>query len=234
MSKRQKFNFSNGFLEPSILFALVFLISLGTFFLISKNHWVNIPVQEASVSIGAIENSPVPAESPKVFNIPVKNKMTILVVTPTIAPTIQSSLTPQSVPTIVYQYVSTPTSTPNGILCNGIYWNQCPVGQNFVCPADGNAYCQTLEQQAAQQKQDRINQLTVTYNAQYVSLQQKIIDIKTKYYADIAGVQSRPIPSEFQQGQIQKLTDDANTKIQQIQLQEQQLYLNYTVQLNAL
>ena len=43
---------------------------------------------------------------------------------------------------------------PTGTLCNGTYWNECLVGQNFVCPATGNAYCQTPQQpvQPVQQK----------------------------------------------------------------------------------
>ncbi|MFA6586235.1 MAG: hypothetical protein WCS86_03705 [Candidatus Paceibacterota bacterium] len=37
------------------------------------------------------------------------------------------------------------TQTPvqhSGTLCNGKYWNACPVGNNFVCPSTGNAYCE--------------------------------------------------------------------------------------------
>ena len=30
-----------------------------------------------------------------------------------------------------------------GALCNGNYWNACPVGDNFVCPSIGSAYCET-------------------------------------------------------------------------------------------
>jgi len=32
---------------------------------------------------------------------------------------------------------------PTGTLCNGDYYNQCPSGQNFVCPSTGKAYCDT-------------------------------------------------------------------------------------------
>lgn len=38
-------------------------------------------------------------------------------------------------------------ATSNGTLCNGKYWNKCPAGQNFVCPATGgDAYCQAADQ----------------------------------------------------------------------------------------
>ena len=33
------------------------------------------------------------------------------------------------------------TPPPNTTLCNGTNWTRCPVGQDFVCPANGNAYC---------------------------------------------------------------------------------------------
>jgi len=38
-------------------------------------------------------------------------------------------------------------SQSTGTLCNGTYWNTCPVGQNLVCPQTGNAYCQLPAQQ---------------------------------------------------------------------------------------
>ncbi len=41
------------------------------------------------------------------------------------------------------QNTSSASSTPqNTTLCNGTYWSACPAGQDFVCPASGNAYCQ--------------------------------------------------------------------------------------------
>ncbi len=33
-----------------------------------------------------------------------------------------------------------------GTLCNGTYWSECPVGQNFICPQTGGAYCKTPQQ----------------------------------------------------------------------------------------
>jgi len=37
-----------------------------------------------------------------------------------------------------------PYHSPNSSLCNGTYWNQCPSGQNFICPGNGGkAYCQS-------------------------------------------------------------------------------------------
>ncbi len=36
-----------------------------------------------------------------------------------------------------------PYQPPNTTPCNGTNWNQCPTGQNFVCPGNGGqAYCQ--------------------------------------------------------------------------------------------
>ena len=53
--------------------------------------------------------------------------------------------------------VQTPQQTqPTGTLCNGTYWNDCPVGQNLICPTTGNAYCQ-IPQPPAQPVQQKDN-----------------------------------------------------------------------------
>ncbi len=39
--------------------------------------------------------------------------------------------------------VYTEGTTSNGTLCNSVYWDKCPAGQDFICPANGGeAYCQ--------------------------------------------------------------------------------------------
>ncbi|GEM_PF-6357163 len=40
----------------------------------------------------------------------------------------------------------------NTTFCNGANWNKCPDGQDFVCPAIGNAYCQYPPSQSSQQQ----------------------------------------------------------------------------------
>ena len=43
--------------------------------------------------------------------------------------------------------VTTPTTaTSNTTLCNGVLYSVCPVGQSFVCPTNGDAYCQLPQQ----------------------------------------------------------------------------------------
>lgn len=49
--------------------------------------------------------------------------------------------------------VTVQTQSPQqqiGTLCNGTYWKECPVGQNFICPSTGNAYCQPPQQPVQQ------------------------------------------------------------------------------------
>ncbi len=65
-------------------------------------------------------------------------------------------------------------------------------------------------------------------------LKKQIIDIKTQYYADTAAAQSYGGSQSSVDGQIQNLTNAANLKIQKIQLQEQQLYLDYQNNLSNL
>ena len=75
--------------------------------------------------------------------------------------------------------------------------------------------------------------LTSDYNAQYNALQQQIIDIKTQYYIDLKNIDGTAGFLAQANGLKQKATDEANAKIQQIQLQEQQLYLNYQSALSS-
>lgn len=84
---------------------------------------------------------------------------------PTVAPS-TSSQVKQSTQSKVIEKSNQPikVSTPiiqtqtTGTLCNGTYWSQCPTGQKFICPQNGNAYCQlpqqpALQPQTTQQKQ---------------------------------------------------------------------------------
>lgn len=169
-------------------------------------------------------------------------------------------------------------------LCNGVYWNACSTGQNFVCPATGKAYCQPPQQQTppAQsgtlcngtyysscstgsdlvcpsrgggaycqpkyqapspqvqppaQDQAKIAQtqaLLQEYNNKVAALDQQILDIKQQYYVDSAAVAHQGIPIEFIQGQQQKLLTDDNAKIDQLNLQKEQLRLYYLSKINNL
>jgi len=158
--------------------------------------------------------------------------------------------------------VATTTPPPNTTLCNGSYYPNCSAGYNFVCPAIGGAYCRisqqqqavndqaaqeaTLQQQQAQaqqeqvqaaaaqqQKTNQINALTSSYNTQYNALQQQIINIKSKYYTDLANIENSRTNLAEAQGEEQNLLNQDNSEISQIQLQEQQLYLNYETQVQA-
>ncbi len=87
---------------------------------------------------------------------------------------------------------------PNATYCNGQYWTACPVGDNFVCPATGDAYCEipisaedvnraanetlklieekaALEQQQAAQQQ---LQLVEALYAEYLNKEQYIITLQ--------------------------------------------------------
>lgn len=75
---------------------------------------------------------------------------------------------------------------------------------------------------AQQAEQDRISGIT----QQIKSLQQQIIDIKTRYYAEAAGAGSTG-SSVVAQGNVNMLMYEANQKIGLINLQIQQLQLQY-------
>ena len=71
------------------------------------------------------------------------------------------------------------------------------------------------------------------YNTQKIALDQQIIDIKNQYYAELPTLGAGTNVAEMA-GEQQALLNKDNAQIAQIQLQEQQLYLNYESQLNAL
>lgn len=47
---------------------------------------------------------------------------------------------PAKTPPLVVQPPSQ-IAQPTGTLCNGTYWNACPIGQKLTCPTSGDAYC---------------------------------------------------------------------------------------------
>lgn len=178
--------------------------------------------------------------------------------------TIQTKILPKktarkSTPTVITEQVVLPppqqkdnvptasaitTPPPNTTLCNGIYYNPCFAGQDFICPSNGNGYCQLSQQQqeqlqqaqlvAAQQKTNQINTLTSQYNTQFNALEQQIINIKNQYYKDLVPIDGSGTNLMEAQGEKQNLLNKDNALISQIQLQEQQLYLDYSTKINAL
>lgn len=70
-------------------------------------------------------------------------------------------------------------------------------------------------QQEQQEVKDSIN-----------ALNKKIIDIKKKYYEQVDAIRHTAIPLEFQQGRIDNLTESTNEKINEIQLEIQELELS--------
>jgi hypothetical protein len=179
-----------------------------------------------------------------------------------VVPPACSVVAPQSQPQtpVAPQQPIVNTQPPNTTLCNGTYYNNsCPSGENLVCPSSGSAYCQLSQQQqqanneaaqaaalqqqeanaqaaqqaAQQQKTNQINALTSAYNTQYNALQQEIINIKNQYYAELPTLGAGTNIAEAT-GEQQALLNKDNAQISQIQLQEQQLYLNYQEQVSAL
>jgi hypothetical protein len=141
------------------------------------------------------------------------------------------------------------TPPPNTTLCNNTYYTNCSSNQDFVCPAIGDAYCQTSQQQqqieyqrqqtqataTQQQKTGQINAITSQYNVQKIALDQQIIDIKNQYYKDLAKIENSPgLGMSEAIGEEQNLLNKDNALISQIQLQEQQLYLDYLARINTI
>jgi hypothetical protein len=251
------FNFFGSLLHKTI----VSFVGLAALFgLISATPQNTTVIPTTSTPQIAVQQTSSTASSDVIVTPPPIKKISVApsvssVATPPSQP--QTAIVPQRQPV-----VSTPP--PNTTLCNGTYYQNCSTGQNFVCPAIGGGYCQTSQQQtndeaeqeaalqqqeanaqvaqqqaqataAQQQKTNQMNALTSAYNTQYDALQQQIINIKNQYYADLGSIGNTPGGSiQSAAGQAQNLADKDNAQIAQIQLQEQQLYLDYESRLNAL
>ena len=126
-------------------------------------------------------------------------------------------------------------------ICKNIEGNQTFVPDNMYVDKD-NCFVQkqqVLPQQEQQPSQEQIRDtqikaLNLEYSSKINNLKQQIIDIKNQYYIDLKNIQSRPESLDFQQGQSLKLLNDANDKIDQINLQIQQIYLDYMNKFNAI
>lgn len=155
---------------------------------------------------------------------------------------ITSKIKEKTTSTIIYPTsVSIPTPVLNIDICKNIEGNQTFVPDNMYVDKD-NCFVQkqqVLPQQEQQPSQEQIRDaqiktLNLEYNLKINNLKQQIIDIKNQYYIDLKNIQSRPESLDFQQGQSLKLLNDSNDKIDQINLQIQQLYLDYMNKFNAI
>lgn len=132
--------------------------------------------------------------------------------------------TPKSTPTI------TTTTLPNGAVVEvdasgNIIRTIKEAPQPIDSPTVNTQQTQNQVFQLEQAQYQAQQQKTAQINAQIKQLLQQIIDIKAQYYKDISNVGGETIG--FQQGEIDRLTNEANRKIDIINLQIQQLQLQY-------
>lgn len=111
-----------------------------------------------------------------------------------------------------------------------------PTQSPAAAPIQANAQAAEQAQATAalEQKTNQINALTSAYNTQYNALQQQILNIKSQYYTQEADGCGGGIDEQECEGEQTNLLNTANTQIAKVQLQEQQLYLTYTEQVNAI
>jgi hypothetical protein len=118
----------------------------------------------------------------------------------------------------------------------------CPDGESVVETLNCQPYTQertqtvqpTLQIDQTQLKLKRIQALTQDYNSNANAIDQQIINIKNQYYIDKSNEEKNAETLSYQQGMIQRLLIEANTKIEKLNLQKQQLYLDYQNALNKI
>jgi len=92
-----------------------------------------------------------------------------------------------------------PNLTPaDSILCNGTYWTQCPTGQDFVCPASGNAYCRLPQQQTNLLQQNPVVQETTSRAKKLEEIDRQVSNVKLQYQRDLQNLQNTLTPLQRQ------------------------------------
>ena len=154
------------------------------------------------------------------------------------------------------------TPPTNATFCNGTNWSRCPVGQDFICPSSGSAYCQLsqqeadllakqqrqqldeqqrqlyVQQQAEQERQRQVNlhaqNLYSEYQNEIAAIDQQILDVKTSYNKSKLDIESQPISSRFLVGQVNNLINQTNQRIEILVNKKEQLRLDYLNRINNL
>lgn len=92
------------------------------------------------------------------------------------------------------------------------------------------------ELQRLQEEQNRtsqINSLLGEYQQKVSDIDAQILAIKQQYYRDVDNEKRRAVSQPFLDGMINKLTNDANWKIEQLQLEKESLRLLYLNKVNS-
>lgn len=93
---------------------------------------------------------------------------------------------------------------------------------------------QRVSEEQKQREQTRVNQINnqievvlSEYNEKIAAIDRQILAIEQKYYEDVKRVRNQPVAMPFIDGQIQKLAREADFEINQLQLEQERLRLEY-------
>lgn len=88
--------------------------------------------------------------------------------------------------------------------------------------------------QEEQNKTNQINLLLAEYQQKISDIDAQILAIKQQYYRNVDSEKQRAVSQPFLDGMINKLTNDANWKIDQLQLEKESLRLQYLNKVNSI
>ena len=88
--------------------------------------------------------------------------------------------------------------------------------------------------QEEQNKTNQINSLLAEYQQKVSDIDAQILTIKQQYYRDVENEKQRAVSQPFLDGMINKLTNAANWKIDQLQLEKESLRLQYLSKVNSI
>jgi hypothetical protein len=88
------------------------------------------------------------------------------------------------------------------------------------------------ELQHKQEVQQKQNSILNEWNQKNNEITQKILDLKQGYYAEKARIEAQAVPMNYINGQLNNLIDKINSQIAQLQLEQEQLRLDYLNKVN--
>lgn len=161
-------------------------------------------------------------------------------------------------PVVIENKIATPPVDTT--YCNGIYWSKCATDQDFVCTANGNAYCQihyqeepktaksqppnveeqyfapvsNKKQEEVYQKDTHAEDLLVEYNSKINAIDRDILDLYDEYAEQIETIMDQRIPMEFINAQVDKKKAERDQEIRSLDAKKQRLYLDYSSKINSL
>ena len=117
---------------------------------------------------------------------------------------------------------------------NSLYTGQKNNNGGNICGCKDNYDWNNTNTACVESNKNQIQALKQEYNNKVSAINQQIIDIKSQYYVDLKNIDESGTWTSRANGLKQKLLTDTNIKIDQLNLQIQQITIDYNNRINQL